>query len=194
MLERVAGGFLSELIMLGAICGGIAGCSTSDSAPQTSQAVSLACPVSVVAGVGAPCAAEGEDCPVGYTCGSFVEQAHCVCTSGKFVCADATHQTVDKALGPQCVGNGKGNDEECPAIESAAPGKGCTTAGLLCSYLGPVCGAAPALIDQCQCVGAADGGLVFTCEPKHCSPSADAAPPDANAPDAGDAGDAGEDG
>jgi hypothetical protein len=161
------------------------GCSSSSGGGAPVDASVAQCPASVAAAIGAACTREGQDCGIGYTCGNVPQQAHCLCTGGKYACTDATGADVAKGADPLCVPTGPANDKQCPAAEVGTEGKACTTAGLLCSYIGLQCpeNAEPNL-DTCQCQGAASGtGLFFHCEPVLCVPRSDASDDAFAAPD-----------
>jgi hypothetical protein len=174
------------------------GCSSKDDAGPAAQDASLTCPPSVAEAAEGLCTHEGQDCPIGYACGSFAQQAHCVCTKGQYACTDATGAVVAKGAEPVCVGFAPpANPAECPASESSAGGRVCRTAGLLCYYTGVQCpGSATPFIDHCQCVGSAltDSGLAFKCEPNTCNPRSDASDDAYSPPDTGPVEDAGQDG
>jgi hypothetical protein len=173
-----------------------AGCSSSSGGGTAPGDSPLVCPASIALAIGAACTHEGQDCPIGYACGAFPQQSHCVCTKGKFVCTDATGADVPKGAQPQCVGLAPPNSKECPAAESGTDGKTCHTSGLLCYYTGVQCpeNATP-FTDECQCIGSlsSDSGLAFHCEPKTCNPRSDASDDAFSPPDTGP-GDSGRDG
>lgn len=161
------------------------GCSSSsDSAAPAAPGVAQ-CPASVAEAIGASCTRAGEDCAIGYACGNEPQQAHCLCTNGKYACTDATGTDVPKGQQPACIAPGAANDKECPVAETGSEGKACKTAGLLCSYIGLQCPeSAQPNLDTCQCVGGPSGGLVIHCEPKLCIPRSDASDDAFHAPDA----------
>jgi hypothetical protein len=179
--------------------GAMAGCSSNDdngSGPDVDAALgqgeNICGFVTVGAAAGASCSTEGYSCGIGYVCGSFNQQAHCTCTSGKFVCVDSTQANVPQGGAPQCTSNGTGNDKACPASESAADQAKCATSGLLCHYAGSVCPPPSTQVntDTCQCLVHDDGGLSFKCERSFCNPGTDASNdlPDAGPPPPVDAG------
>jgi hypothetical protein len=162
------------------------GCSSSSGGDAAIDASVAQCPASVAQAIGAACTREGEDCGIGYTCGNVPQQAHCLCTGGKYACTDSTGADVPKGSDPVCIATGPANDKECPAAETGTEGKACKTAGLLCSYIGLQCpeNGEPNL-DTCQCESAANTtGLFFHCEPKLCIPRSDASDDAFAAPDA----------
>ncbi len=153
--------------------GTIVGCSSDEAAAPSPAPRAGICPNTVQTAVGAACSQEGLDCPIGYTCGAVLEQAHCLCTHGKYVCTDATLAVVSAKGEPACVPAGVGNDKQCPASEQGTDAMACTTAGLLCYYNGPVCpeGNGVPNRDVCQCKGSP---LQFECEQQLCNPRSDA--------------------
>ncbi len=186
MRTGVSQAFFAGVGAAGALFVVAVGCSSSSGSAPPAPGVAQ-CPASVAEAIGAACVREGEDCGIGYACGNVPEQAHCVCTKGKYACTDATGADVAKGAQPACVPPGQANDKECPTGEAAAAGKSCKTPGLLCAYIGLQCSenALPNL-DQCQCEGAPNGsGLFFHCEPKLCVPRSDASDvPDTSSKDA----------
>jgi hypothetical protein len=179
-------------LFAGAAWGAVAsGCSSNNDAGPGNGDAALTCPASIDLAIDAVCSHEGQDCPIGYTCSDFPQQSHCVCTKGKYVCTDATGATIAKGAQPECVTLPPGNSKECPASESVADGKKCLTSGLICYFPGVQCPEnQEPFVDHCQCVGAADGGLAFHCEPQTCNPRSDASddafspppPPDTGPP------------
>ncbi len=153
------------------------GCLSSNDTPAPSTSdTSTTCPRSLSEAIGAACTLPNQDCPIGYySCGSTPQQAHCTCTNGKFACVDSTGALVAKDTPPGCIGAGKANDKECPAAEKGTERKACTTAGLLCYYIGVQCPEnQEPNVDTCQCVNTGNGALAFHCEPKGCNPRSDA--------------------
>jgi hypothetical protein len=156
----------------------VLGCSSKSGETASEQDASLSCPVTVDVANGAACPVEKQDCPIGYPCGPFAQQAHCICTNGIYVCTDSAGNAIDKGASPVCVPPGSGNDKDCPASEAdAVSDKGgvCKTPGLQCFYIGASCpeNAQPNM-DVCQCVGVGDGSLHYNCEQKTCNPRSDA--------------------
>ncbi|MBK6693820.1 MAG: hypothetical protein IPG50_16680 [Myxococcales bacterium] len=129
------------------------------------------------------CVGEGFECPIGYTCGSFDQQAYCRCTKGKFVCNTGRNEPIDDATKPPCTASGAGSDKECPASQNGTDTASCKTPGLQCFYKGFTCPESPDIpkVDVCQCKSAAlpDGGpsLQFHCEIRYCNPKSDASIP-----------------
>jgi hypothetical protein len=168
-------------------CALSAGCTSNDDAGPGNGDAAITCPASIEQAIDAPCAPDGHDCPIGYACGDFPQQSHCVCTKGKYVCVDATNAPIAKGGQPQCVGLPPPNSKECPTSESSTDGKVCHTPGLICYYTGVQCPEnQQPFVDHCQCVGSvrSDSGLAFSCEPQTCIPRSDASgePPDSGPP------------
>jgi hypothetical protein len=189
MRRRVARTVVGAFLFAGAAWSAlVAGCSTNNDATSGGDDASLTCPGSIAQAVDSPCSPEGHDCPIGYTCGAFPQQSHCVCTKGKYVCTDATGTAIAKGGQPQCVGLPPPNSKECPAAESGTDEKVCHTAGLICYYTGVQCPENDQpFVDHCQCVGSAssDSGLAFDCEPQTCNPRSDASDDSFRPPDTG---------
>src|SRR5262249_40135061 len=78
-----------------------AGCSSNNDAGPDGNDASLTCPATLDESLDAPCNHDGQDCPIGYTCGDFPQQSHCVCTKGKYACSDATGAPIAKGGQPQ---------------------------------------------------------------------------------------------
>ena len=180
----VGGPGLSALGVLALVGTLLGACSDSSSNAQPAPGVAQ-CPATLADAIDTACTRAGEDCGIGYACGNVPQQAHCVCTAGKYACTDSTGAAVAKGAPPACIAPGQPNDKECPTAESGTEGKACKTAGLLCSYIGLQCPEKPAPnLDTCQCeVAANGGGLFFHCEPKVCIPRSDASDDAFSAPD-----------
>jgi hypothetical protein len=166
---------------LACACAGY-GCSNSNGNINTKLDAEAVCPNTVSAAVGAKCAYEGLVCEIGYTCGSFEQQATCTCNFGRtFDCTDSTGTGVDPGGDPACTSNGGPHDKECPGSEALAAGASCKTPRLICPYANncpPVNNVGS--FDTCECTAGAGktGGFAFVCEPK------------CGVPDAGDDGSA----
>jgi hypothetical protein len=126
---------------------------------------------------GASCDTEARACDIGYVCGAFNQQGHCVCTGGKFACTDSTGADVAAGGEPACLSNGTGNDKACPASVATASAAACTVAGLLCTYQGLTCASGTKLTDQCQCDVNDKGTLAFKCDTQICPGSDGGTPP-----------------
>jgi hypothetical protein len=177
----------------------VLGCSSKAADTPATEDASISCPNTVDLAVGAACTLKGQDCPIGYPCGPFNQQAHCICDGKTYACTDAKGTALDKGTEPECVDPGKANDAQCPATEADALAEktnSCKTAGLLCFYTGASCPEnTQPFTDSCQCLITNDGTLRFTCEQKTCNPHSDASGiPDVGQPDTKPPADAGSDG
>lgn len=122
------------------------------------------------------CQGEGFECPIGYACGSWAQQAYCTCTGGKFVCKTGRGEAINDVASAPCTAPGSGSDKECPSSQNGTEGTSCKTPGLQCFYTGVTCkGAESPSQDVCQCVTQPlpDGGpqLAFRCEIASCNPA-----------------------
>lgn len=183
----VVSSFLAAAALLPVGCSS----SSSDAEPAALDGGPF-CPASLAAALAADttCQGEGFECPIGYACGAFAQQAICKCTGGKFTCADPHGAAIDSADNAPCTPSGGGAANECPAAESGTDGKSCSTPGLQCFYTGVTCvGKQAPNTDVCQCKtqGLADGGpsLAFHCEVDYCSATSDATVPPPPVVDAG---------
>ncbi|HEY1956473.1 MAG TPA: hypothetical protein VGH28_12700 [Polyangiaceae bacterium] len=143
-------------------------------------------------GTTSKCHVENFTCVVGYLCGSFVQQATCLCTGGQFACTldNPSHQALDQpvtdeacssTIPPQDGGvpascslcqsvapdGGPGN--ACPTDKTTADGTACTNAGQQCFYTN-TCTGSPPPTDVCQCIANANGapGLSWRCDLNQC--------------------------
>jgi len=167
-------------------------CSSSDANDGEAKPPHPACPASLEEAVGAKCATEGLECPIGYACPPFLpEQAHCTCTGGSFVCKDSRETLLADGVIPACVSRTQGGNGLCPPDELTAQGAPCKVTGTQCAYAGPTCpGETVPTTDICTCE-ATGGGLDaapqfhFQCESRGCNPQSDGgvtpAPRDARA-------------
>lgn len=128
------------------------------------------------------CVGEGFECPIGYSCGAFDQQAYCRCEKGKFACRGGRGEDITDPATAPCTSQGTGSDKECPGSQNGTDGTSCKTPGLQCFYTGFKCPeSSEPKVDICQCVSsnAPDGGatLQFRCEIKYCNPKSDASIP-----------------
>lgn len=158
------------------------------------------CPTNIIEATAAPgadgttskCHVENFTCVVGYLCGSFVQQATCVCTGGTFQCTldNPSHQALDQPVtDPNCtstippadgglpsscalcqsVASDGGPGDVCPTDKTTADGTSCKNAGQQCFYK-TTCTGSPPPTDVCQCLGNSNGdaGLSWRCDLNQC--------------------------
>jgi len=161
----------------------VVGCSSKDEATSNASIDGGPfCPSSLATALDSKstCQGEGFECPIGYSCGAFAQQAYCTCTKGKWACKSSRGEVVDDAAKAPCNSPGSGSDKECPQSQNGTEGQSCKTPGLQCFYKGFTCPESPdsPKQDVCQCVTQPlpDGGptLQFRCEIQYCNPRADA--------------------
>jgi len=191
--------FRAATIALPVFCMAALACTSSNPASDAGPNTQQVCPSNIVQATAAPkdegtssaCHVENYTCVVAFACGSFAQQATCVCETQNgtqaFSCtlnSDPSHAVLDQPVtDPMCeaapgIGvdcslckstEGDGGTDVCPTDKTTADGTPCHNAGQICTYT-TTCGGSPPPVDQCQCDpnASGDAGLSWSCDLNNC--------------------------